>query len=115
MGFNTAYFVAWVIVFIFGVSLEKFLQAFVAGRLGDSSPRSKGRLRLNPSVHHEPLGLIFAFFLSLGPSLGLIVITWGKPVEVDVYRLRGGRLGRSIVALVGPLTYFGAAFLIWLA
>jgi Zn-dependent protease len=114
MHFDTAYFFAWVLTFIFGTALQKYCQTFVAQRLGDSTPRNKGRLTLNPTAHHEPLGLLFAFLLSLG-SLGYPAIAWGKPIQIDLYRIRGGRLGRSIVALVGPLTYLLLAFLIWMA
>jgi Zn-dependent protease len=111
MQFDTAYFFAWVLSFIFGTTFQKYCQAFVAQRLGDSTPRSKGRLTLNPTAHHEPMGLLFAFLLSLGYP----AITWGKPLQIDAYRIRGGRLGRSIVAAVGPLSYFLLAFLIWMA
>jgi Zn-dependent protease len=123
--FSTAYFLAWLIVFIFGTGLQRYCQAFVAERLGDSSPRNKGRLTLNPMAHHDPLGLFFAFILSLEtpvvvggssvPGSGPTVIAWGKPLELNTFRLRGGRLARSLVALVGPLVFLLLAFLIWLA
>ncbi len=109
--FDTAYFFAWVLAFILGVAFQKFCQAFVAERLGDPTPRSKNRVTLNPFAHHEPLGLVFAFFLSVGTT----AITWGKPLELNTFRIRGGRLGRSLVALVGPLSFFLLAFLVWLA
>ncbi|MEI6043802.1 MAG: site-2 protease family protein [Chloroflexota bacterium] len=111
MLFDTAYFFAWVLTFIFGTAFQKYCQTFVAQRLGDSTSRSKGRLTLKPAAHHEPLGLLFAFLLSLGYP----AIAWGKPLTIDTYRIRGGRLGRSIVALVGPLSYLLLALLIWLA
>ncbi len=109
--FDTAYFLAWVLAFLFGTGIEKFVQAMVALILGDSSPKSKNRLTLNPVAHHEPLGLIFGFMLSVHYP----IVTWGKPVEINPFSIRGGRLGRSLVGLVGPLTYFFLAFIIWIA
>src|SRR5689334_13238543 len=107
--FDTAYFLAWVLVFLLGTALAKFCQAFVAARLGDPTAASKGRLTLNPAAHHEPLGLVFAFFLALG-AFGVNVVTWGKPLELNLYRLRGGKLSRTLVGLVGPLVYLLVAF-----
>ena len=109
--FDTAYFLAWVLVFVFGTSLQKFCQAFVANRLGDPSSANKGRLTLNPLVHHEPLGLVFGFLLSVNYP----AVAWGKPLELNNFRLRGGRLGRVLVAAIGPLTFLVVAFLLWIA
>jgi|GEM_PF-104139 len=109
--FDTAYFFAWVVAFLIGISLREAAKAWVASRLGDQTPRSQGRLTLNPTAHHQPLGLILAFIASLSYP----VMAWGKPVEFNTFSLRGGRRGLSLIAAVGLLTNLVVAWLIWLA
>ncbi len=109
--FDTANFFAWVVAFIIGVSLREAVKAWVATRLGDRTPSSQGRLTLNPTAHHQPLGLILAFIASMGYP----VMAWGKPVEFNTFSLRGGRRGLSLIAAAGLLTNLVVAWLIWLA
>lgn len=112
VNFDTAYFLAWVVAFTFGIALHEFSQAFVAYRLGDMTPRVQGRVTLNPTVHHEPFGLLMAFLLSVTTLSG---VAWGKPVPLNSYAVKGGRAGNLIVLLAGPLSNLLLAFLINLA
>lgn len=63
------------------------LQAWVANRLGDPTPRSQGRLSWDPVRHMDPLGTIAlpALFLMLSSAAGIgLIIGWAKPLELEV-------------------------------
>ncbi len=67
------------------------LQAWVANRLGDPTPRQQGRLSLDPVQHMDWLGTVAlpAMFLLMSGGLGVgLIIGWAKPLEIDVRRLR---------------------------
>lgn len=79
---------------------HEFAHAWVATRLGDDTPRLEGRLTLNPLAHVDWLGtVILPLIISLsgGGFLG-----WGKPVNTNPYKLRGGLKGLALVAMAGP-------------
>lgn len=99
--FDTAYFLAWLVMFPIGITVHYATQAFVAYRLGDATPRRDGRISLNPANHFDAFGLLLAFLLAVSP--GFPGVAWGKPVKFNSYALRGGRLSNLIVYLAGPL------------
>lgn len=59
------------------IGLHGYAQAWVALRLGDSTPKDDGRVSPNPFSHLSWLGLI-AFVVGLKG--------WGKPVQLDLER-----------------------------
>jgi len=65
-------FALFALSLIVAVTVHEFSHALVADRLGDPTPRSQGRLSLNPLVHLDPLGTLSLFLIGFG---------WGKPVE----------------------------------
>jgi Zn-dependent protease len=79
---------------IVGTTFHEFSHAFVADQLGDHRPRAMGRVSLNPLHHLDPMGTIFFLIAGFG---------WGKPVMVNAYALRPGRVGMAWVAVAGPL------------
>jgi Zn-dependent protease len=92
-------FLISLIVIILSISLHEFGHAISADRLGDDTPRRQGRVTLWPDKHFDPVGFIFILVtLNMGRGLG-----WGKPVQVDTFRLRHPRRDMLIVALCGPL------------
>jgi Zn-dependent protease len=80
-------------ILIISLSIHEFAHALVADRLGDPTPRSQGRLTLNPLAHLDWLGTLLLFTIGFG---------WGKPVVVDAYNLRSPRRDMTLVALAGP-------------
>ena len=46
---------------VIAITIHEFSHALAADRLGDPTPRSQGRLTLNPLAHPEPLGTLLAF------------------------------------------------------
>jgi Zn-dependent protease len=79
---------------------HEFAHAWVATRLGDDTPTLEGRVTLNPLAHVDWLGtVLFPAITSLfsGGFLG-----WGKAVNTNPFKLRGGLNGLAMVALAGP-------------
>ncbi|OQA06971.1 MAG: Peptidase family M50 [bacterium ADurb.Bin374] len=87
--------------FIIGIGFHEFCHAFAADRLGDPTPRSEGRVSLNPIEHLDPIGTALPMYLALtGAPLSF---GWGKPVVVDPSRFRDPVQGYGIVSVAGPL------------
>lgn len=76
-------------------TLHEFAHAWMAYRLGDPTAKNLGRLTLNPLKHLDVLGTLMVFVVGFG---------WARPVPVNPYNLRGGRVGMALVAVVGPLS-----------
>lgn len=93
-------FVGILVALVVGITFHEFTHALVADRLGDHRPRSLGRVSLNPLHHLDPMGAIFFLLAGFG---------WGKPVPVNSYALRPGRIGLTVVALGGPIANFAVA------
>lgn len=87
-------------VLILSVSLHEFGHAKSADAAGDPTPRSQGRVTLNPLAHLDPFGTIFMFIMATtGFGLG-----WGKPVMVDPRKMHNPRWDQFMSVLWGPLT-----------
>ncbi len=78
---------------IVAITIHEFFHAFIADKLGDPTPRSLGRLTLNPLKHLDPIGTIALIFLGFG---------WGKPVPIDPYNFKKPRRDEALVSLAGP-------------
>lgn len=88
---------------IIGFTVHEFSHALTAHMQGDDTARRMGRLTVNPVKHIDLLGFLLLLIVGFG---------WAKPVQVDPYNLRGGRLGMSLVAFAGPLSNFILAFVL---
>lgn len=83
------------VILLFAFPLHELAHAATADWLGDPTPRSQGRLTLNPLAHLDPFGSIMLFLSFFG---------WAKPVMTNPRNYRNGpRAGTAIVALAGPL------------
>jgi Zn-dependent protease len=92
--FSPAQFAGIAIALVVGITFHEFSHAFIADALGDHRPRALGRVTLNPVAHIDPIGALVFVVAGFG---------WGKPVPVNVYALRPGRIGMAIVAAGGPI------------
>lgn len=92
---NPFLFLIWAIGLVLAISLHEYSHARAADRLGDPTPRSQGRLTLDPRAHLDPLGTIALLFLGFG---------WGRPVMFDPYNLRSPRRDSALIALAGPVS-----------
>ena len=82
------------VALVVGITFHEFSHAFIADQLGDHRPRALGRVSLNPLRHIDPVGAIVFVLAGFG---------WGRPVPVNVYALRPGRIGMAFVAGGGPI------------
>lgn len=80
---------------IIALTIHEFSHAFVADKFGDPTPRSYGRVSLNPLRHLDPLGTLMILIVHFG---------WGKPVPIDPYNLT--KREEILVALAGPASNF---------
>jgi len=96
--FDPEFFLATVIAFVLAITVHEFMHAWSAFQLGDTTAAEQGRITLNPAAHFDPMGFIFMIFLALGIGF----IAWGRPVPVNINRLRYGKVGFGLTALAGP-------------
>ena len=91
---------------IIAITIHEFSHAKAADMLGDRTPRSQGRLTLNPLSHLDPMGFILLMFAHVG---------WGKPVEINPNNFTSNKSKstcEAIVSLAGPLSNFILAFVL---
>lgn len=79
---------------LIALSFHEFAHAFVADRLGDSTPRLQGRVSLDIRKHLDPFGTIMLLFTGFG---------WGKPVQTDPRNLQNPKTGMALISLAGPV------------
>ncbi|MDP4125632.1 MAG: site-2 protease family protein [Bacillota bacterium] len=107
-GFDLPSLIANIPALMIGFAFHEFAHAWVADRLGDPTPRSQGRLTLNPFVHLDLFGTLMAFLYQFG---------WAKPVMTNPQYFKGNKLrGRMLVSIAGPLMNLFTAFvglLLW--
>lgn len=101
MSFDITSFILSIAVLLISIAIHEFSHAIVADNLGDPTPRSQGRVSLNPIVHLDPVGTMMILFSSFaGFGIG-----WGRPVQVNPANFRTNpAAGMGIVAAAGPLS-----------
>lgn len=85
---------------IIAIVCHEFAHAYAADKLGDTTPRSQGRLTLDPKAHLDPIGLFLLIFANIG---------WGKPVQINPNNFNSNKSRATCemwVSLAGPLTNF---------
>ena len=89
--------------------------AWMSARCGDDTARLLGRVTLNPIAHMDIIGtvilpLLVVFLGASGSGLGRFIIGWGKPVPVNIFRLRRPHVDDLLVAMAGPAMNVVVAF-----
>lgn len=103
IGLNLATIISLGITLILAITVHEFAHAITADYLGDSLPRSQGRVTLNPLAHLDPFGSLLFIVSGFG---------WGRPVLTNPHNYRIPiRTGMAIVAFAGPLSNFIMAML----
>ncbi len=93
---NLPTLIARIFVLLTAFAVHEFAHAWVADRFGDSTPRSMGRLTLNPLAHLDPIGSLMLIFVGFG---------WAKPVPINPYALsRRSPAATMWVSLAGPMS-----------
>jgi Zn-dependent protease len=88
------------LILVIAITIHEFAHALSADRLGDPTPRSQGRISLNPIDHLDPFGTLF-MLLSTFTGMGL---GWGKPVMTRPESYKNPRWGMLAVAAWGPIS-----------
>jgi len=88
-------FLITALTFVIALCIHEFSHAYVADKLGDPTPRSYGRLTLDPRAHLDLLGTLAIIFIGFG---------WAKPVPIDAYNLRNPKRDMMFIALAGPVS-----------
>lgn len=87
------------------IPLRGYFKAFMAYKLGDSTPKNYGQLTINPAAHMTLLGSLMLVLIGFG---------WGKPLNVNKNNFRNpnrdnviyslsGIIGNLIIALFGMI------------
>lgn len=92
----------FIIAILIALTVHEWAHAVVADRLGDPTPRSEGRLTLNPIAHLDPLGTLLFFIIRFG---------WGKPVPINPRYFKNIRRDSALVAIAGPISNLILAFI----
>ena len=81
--------------------LHEYAHALIAVKLGDDTPRLRGRLTINPMAHIDPIGAAMIFLCGFG---------YAKPVEVRMRHFKKPKRDMALVALAGPVCNLIQAF-----
>ena len=93
-----------VIILLFSLVLHELAHGYMALFCGDKTAKYSGRLSLNPLKHLDPIGALIPIFMLL--SGAKFIIGWAKPVPVNYFALRNGRMGEFLVSIAGVLTNY---------
>jgi len=100
---NPFLFIIYLSSLLVAITIHEFSHAWAADYLGDPTPRLQGRLKLNPLVHIDTMGMVFLLLLGFG---------WGKPVQFDPYNLKDPRRDAAIISIAGPSSNFILAIIL---
>ena len=115
-GFDVGYLregLLFFLVVVCSLCLHEWAHAWVADRLGDPTPRSEGRVTVNPLVHIDPLGTILFPLLCIFamPRLGLF-LGWARPVPVDSRHFKHPGRGDLLTTAAGPFSNLAIALFV---
>lgn len=82
------------------IALHEWAHAWVIVKLGDNTPRERGRLTLDPWAHFDAAGFLLLLCAAL---INAPLVTWGRPVIFDREKLRDPQRDVFFVHLAGPL------------
>jgi Zn-dependent protease len=103
INFDLPTLIALIPAMLIGLAFHEFAHAWVADYLGDPTPRSQGRLTINPLAHLDIFGTLMILLYRFG---------WAKPVLINPNNFRGNPLrARMFVSLAGPVMNLIIAFL----
>lgn len=88
------YFSSIAFVVFCATPLHEFAHALIAVKLGDDTPRLRGRLTINPMAHIDKRGALMIFLFGFG---------YAKPVEVRMRKFKNPKRDMALVALAGPV------------
>ncbi len=108
------------LILVASLCIHEWAHAYVADRLGDDTPRSQGRVTLNPVVHMDLFGSVIFPLLCIFVLPGGFFFAWGRPVLInpsnfahrvrdDIFTTAAGPVSNLVLALlfavIGGLAY----------
>jgi Zn-dependent proteases len=90
------------IILLICIPIHEFAHCFTAYKLGDLTPKSQGRITLNPLAHLDLMGTIALLFFGFG---------WGKSAVVNPRNFKNPKIGMAITAAAGPLSNILMAYI----
>lgn len=91
------YYIWLALSILIALVLHELAHAFVSYKLGDPTPKSDGRLTLNPLKHLDLVGTICLVLFQFG---------WAKPVQINSRYYKNEKQGVLFVSLAGPVCNF---------
>lgn len=88
-------FLIFITGLLLSIAIHEFTHCYVTDKLGDPTPRIKGRLTLNPLAHLDPIGTAAIILTGFG---------WGKAAPYDPYNLKNPVRDAALIAAAGPLS-----------
>lgn len=82
--------------------LHEYAHALMAVKLGDDTPRLKGRLTISPFAHLDLIGSLMIFLVGFG---------YAKPVPVNIRNFKKRKLYMALTAFAGPFANIILAFI----
>lgn len=90
---------------LIALMFHELAHGWVSGKLGDPTPRTLGRMTLNPLAHLDPVGTILMVLTGFG---------WARPVEINPRYYKDPKKGMALTALAGPLANFALSIIAFL-
>ena len=100
---NTTMLLFSAVGIIVATTTHEFTRALTSTLLGDTLPKNKGRLTLNPIKHFEPIGF-FLMFATNG-------FGWGKPVETTSLYYKNRKRDILLTAIMPSIANLLVAFI----
>lgn len=92
---------------LIALTVHEYAHALMADSMGDHTPKSMGRLTLNPLAHLDVIGTLMLITVGFG---------WAKPVAINPSNFKNYKEGLMKVSFAGPganlVLAFMASFLI---
>lgn len=98
------------LILLSSLCIHEWAHAWTAEKLGDSTPRSMGRVTLNPAAHIDPIGTVIFPLACIFLIPGGLLFGWAKPVPFDPRAFKHPGRGSVIVAMAGPFSNAAIAF-----
>lgn len=92
---NPLVFIFSAVSLVLAITIHEFAHAWMADKLGDPTPRSDGRLTLNPLAHLDPIGTLMIVLVGFG---------WGRAVVFNPRELAHPVRDTALIAVAGPLS-----------
>lgn len=89
---NPILIIPWLGALLIALTIHEFAHGFFAYRMGDDTAYREGRLSFNPLRHLDPVGALMLLVVGFG---------WAKPVPINPYLIKRGRLGLFLVSVAG--------------